>query len=389
MGCGGGGRGSSIAGRAATVPTSVLITDAFNDNYTQVWATIYQVTAIPQGGGTPVVLFSSTTGDSVDLASLHDASGQRFSFLGTAGIPAGTYTGLTITVGPTMQLFAVGSTTATTVPVATTLPVNSSGDPVLTLTFKAPKTVTTTTSSFVVDFNLANFVIKNSQVLPSVQDSDGPGMTDPARQNLTQITGVVSALSGSIPTLSFTLTPTNGTAQTVVTTAASAVYGASLANGSNAVVFGTLDTTTQNFVATRIQVLPVGAPAPGAGPNKTQVASGAASAINATAGTFTVAVKQSCGFAPTATSVNVVTTSTTTYYADNGSSLTSSVFFTDIATTPNVAIQGTYDSTTNTITATSISISNHSNDGGWENGPNNFRPGTDLNNWGNGSVKGH
>jgi hypothetical protein len=85
----------------------------------------------------------------------------------------------------------------------------------------------------------------------------------------------------------------------------------------------------------------------------------------------------------------VVTTSTTLYYDDAGATITQAVLFTDLATTPTVALKGTYDSTTNTFTATSISITNHANDGGWEHSHHDFRPGDDAGNWGHGVVGGH
>jgi len=391
-GCGGGGGGNSLAGvgtKAATANATVLITDDFRADYLNIWATINQVAAVPQGGGAPVVLYSNTAGEAVDLETLHDSSGDLFSFLGSAGIPAGTYTGVQITIGPTMQLVPVGSTTAATYTVDSTIPKNSTGEPVLSMTFASPKTIKSTVNNVIIDFNLANFVIRGSQVIPAIQDGSVTGLTsvtNPARQKPVMDPGTVSALGGTAPDLTFTLTSASGTTQPVVTTASTAIYGASLANGSNVVVTGTVDTTTENLVATRINVLPSGVSLPGMGPASVQLAGGVASALNATAGTFTLTITQVCGFTPTTVSITVATSSTTILRGDNGATLTSAAFFTALATTPTVQVQGTFDSKTNTLTATGISIYNPANDGGWENSPHNFRPGTNAHTWGNGSF---
>ena len=84
--------------------------------------------------------------------------------------------------------------------------------------------------------------------------------------------------------------------------------------------------------------------------------------------------------------MNVVTTASTVFYSDPGATVSLTDFFTALATTPTVALQGTYDSATNTFTATGISITDHANDGGWEHAPHNFRPGDDAGNWGHGVV---
>ena len=87
---------------------------------------------------------------------------------------------------------------------------------------------------------------------------------------------------------------------------------------------------------------------------------------------------------PTTTTVSVVTSGTTTYVSDSGAALSEADFFTALATTPTVNIQGTYDSATTTFTATSIKIVNHALDGGWEHENHNFRPGVNVGNWGHG-----
>jgi len=389
IGCGGGG-GTSLttsgAGRA-----SVLLADSPNDDYAHVWATVFHAELVPAAGtngGANVVLYDNTAGIQVDLRSLHDASGARFAFLSTATIPAGTYTAIKVTLGPTIQLIKVGATTGTATAVSSTLPVDSNGNPIVTDTFKKPKTFTDTASTLVVDFNLAHFIISATGVLPVIEDGDTSTCTNPGRHNPNEHVGTVSSLTGASPTLTFTLTEGSGNTVTVVTTASTAVSGTTtLADGTVADVVGTLDTTTQNFVATTLTVLPAGTALPG--PTTNQRAMGTASALDATAGTFTLTVSDTKGFTPSGTTVHVVTTSTTVFHGDPGAPISLADFFTALATTPTVILQGTYDSTTNTFTATSIFITNHANDGGWEHDHHNFRPGNDANNWGHGVVGGH
>lgn len=251
-GCGGGS--DTSAGRAAT---SVLITDSPREDYAHIWATIYHVEIVPQSGSN-VVLFDNPSGVQVDLRTLRDSTGQRFSFLGSASIPAGTYTAAQITIGPTMQLFKNGSAVGDPLPVDATLPRDASGHPILTDTFKTAKTITTTgVNTIIVDFNLARFVVRDSKVFPVVGEGDPDGVNDPGRHNGSEYVGTVSALTGSTPNLTFTLTYANAQTATVTTTASTTIYGsANLANGANVEVSGTLDAATGMLVATQVEVRP-------------------------------------------------------------------------------------------------------------------------------------
>lgn len=288
-----------------------------------------------------------------------------------------------------MQLFLNGATTGTTYNVDSSIPKDVLGNPVLSLTFKTPKTVTTATTNMIVDFNLANFVIRDSKVIPSVEDNDGTGLSDPARQCAGDYHGTVSALTGTAPTLAFTLTTPAGATQTVVTTASTALYGDTLANGSAVEVSGTFDTTTNNLVATRVEVEPAGSSTPGHGTSHTQFAMGAATVLDATAGTFTLTVARAQGFVPATTTISIATSSTTVYRLDSGATATAADFFTALAKTPNAVVKGTYDATTNTLTATGIFIDNPADDKGGEHEHHDFRHGGNSDNWGNDATHGH
>jgi hypothetical protein len=391
IGCGGGGGSSSLTSTSGTGRAAVLLTDSPREDYGHIWATIYHAELIPQtgtNGGANIVLYDNPAGIQVDLRTLRDSTGARFSFLSSATVPAGTYTGITVTIGSSLTLFKTGSTTGTSVAVDSTVPRDSNGNPVLTDTFKKPRTLAATSNTLAIDFNLAHFIIKGSSVLPVIEDGDTSTCGDPNRHNANEHVGTVSSLTGTSPTLTFTLTESSGHTFTVVTTASTAVSGSTtLADGTVADVIGTLDTTTQNFVATSLEVLPAGTALPG--PSTNQRATGTAGALDATAGTFTLTVTDARGFTPSTTTVSVVTTATTVFHSDPGATVTAADFFTALVATPTVALKGTYDATTNTFTATSLSITDHANDGGWEHDQHHFRPGNNSGNWGHGVVGGH
>jgi hypothetical protein len=386
-GCGGGGGGSSLGGSSSRA--AVLLTDSFREDFAHVWATIYHVELIPQTGS-PVVLFDDSTGHQIDLKTLRDASGTRFSFLGSATIPAGTYTGIKVTVGPTMQLFRNGVAVGSPLPVDSSIPKDANGNPILSLTFTSPKVVTSAATTLIIDFDLAHFVVNNGMITPVLKEGDPAGCTNPARHNEDDYHGTVSNLSGTAPDLTFTLNRGNSAAVTVTTTAATSVFGSgTLDNGSVVEVTGTLDPTTQVLVATQLEVKPVGTPPTEHEANRLPVAFGTASNLDAANGKFTLTVTLARAFIPAHTAINVVTTSTTTFRGDNGDTLSQADFFTSLAATPNVTVHGSFDAATSTFTANAIKISDKSKNGGWEHEHHDFRPGVNGSNWDHGTRHGH
>ena len=111
-GCGGGGSGTPSAPAVRSVNVGAFITDSFREDYDHVWATILKIELVA-ADGTAMTLFDNTTGKTVDIKSLRDATGARFSFLDKKSIPVGSYTGLRITVASTVTLFPKGSATGT------------------------------------------------------------------------------------------------------------------------------------------------------------------------------------------------------------------------------------------------------------------------------------
>ena len=365
-GCGGGS--STFVGGTSGTGTSraaIFLTDSPREDYGHIWATIYHVELVPQTGAA-VAVFDDPAGKMVDLRRLRDDSGGRFSFLANA------------TIGATIQVFRNGAAVGDPLPVDSSLTKDANGHPVASLTFNRPKTLGESTNTIVIDFDLAHFVVKASGILPVVRDGDPSGIANPERHNPDEYRGVVSSLSGTAPELTFTLTGRDGHATTVVTNASTALYGTgTIANGAMVNVEGTLDATTQNLVATRLEVCPVRPPAG---------AFGTASNLDAAAGTFTLTIVRARGFTPGQTTVKIVTNASTVFHADSGDTQTPAEFFTALAATPTVHVDGVYDSATNTLTATRAKVMDAEQDGGGQHGPHAYRPGVDASNWGHGML---
>jgi hypothetical protein len=140
-------------------------------------------------------------------------------------------------------------------------------------------------------------------------------------------------------------------------------------------------------MATRVEVRGAGAPQNETEHDRPRVA-GAASALDATAGTFQVNIGRAHDFTPGRAFVNVVTSSATVYRADAGTTQTQAAFFAALATTPNVIVEGSYDASTNTLTAATVGIVDPTKDRGWERGHGHFRDERGRGGWGNDALRG-
>src|SRR5262249_27469615 len=107
--CGGGSSSgtSSVTSTAATQLTgnvSVLVSDASSDDWGTIGVKILSISLTPQGGGSPVTVFTAPSSSPVvNLEQLDQIS----EILGNLSVPVGTYTGATLTIagnGGTVQL---------------------------------------------------------------------------------------------------------------------------------------------------------------------------------------------------------------------------------------------------------------------------------------------
>jgi hypothetical protein len=258
-GCGGGG-GSSILNRLGTGTGTVVLlaSDQPVCDVTSFQVTVTGITLVPQNGGTPVSVLSSSHPVKVDLASLMDVS----ALLSVADVPAGTYSQITFTLS-NPQLTSVDFTQNPPVP-TTIAPTMAS----LTLTYDISPVLTVSTNGTVglqVDFDLLDSLSvdaeKNitgeanllAQAAP-VAAASGTGFGE-----LKELHGLVqsvsTAASGSF-TGSVTIQTADGNNLVVNLTSTTVLYG--LANGlSNMflqtfVEIGAFVDSSGNVVANRL-----------------------------------------------------------------------------------------------------------------------------------------
>ncbi len=217
IGCG--SNGASNSSTASNLSSGSLVTfgtDAPVCDVESFIATITSASLIPQGGGTPVTLISSTSPATVDFARLEDFT----NVISTASVATGTYSQMQMTI-TNPEMYAIN--TATSPPSAVSVPVTLTAS-TFTININPALVVSaSTTTGLTMDFNLR----KSAQV-----DSTGQvtGTVDPVitltPNTLSGTTvgeadslyGVVgSTTTSNLPsgfTGSFTLTVADGTGQT-------------------------------------------------------------------------------------------------------------------------------------------------------------------------------
>jgi len=340
-GGGGGGGNSKVA---------VFATDAPNPNFSHVFVTVYQIQLVPTSGS-PVTIFDSSTGVTIDARSLRDSTGQVFQFLDAAGVPAGTYKAVNIVLGNQVIVAMPGQTTTTTYTLTGGTD-QGNGKELFTLNFAQPFNAQSG-QPIVIDFDLANSTITGSTMnLVLHASNNGNGLGDQHRHKPSHIVGTVSGLSGTIGNQTFTLT--NGHHSFTVTTDQNTTLfnengspNPLLSNGEMVRVVGKW--VNGQFVAKEIHILP------SSFANLVE-AIGTFSNLNATNGTFDVSIQDS-SFAPQNLLMHVVTDANTAFISAGGVTEPEAQFFTDLANAPAgslVEIIGT--SSGDTINASAIRL---------------------------------
>jgi Domain of unknown function (DUF4382) len=102
--CGGGSSGSSDATTSSTTTSTstaqtgsvpLLVSDASSDDWATIGVKILSIALVPQGGGTPVTVYTAPA--PAPLVNLEELD-QIAEILGNATVPVGTYTGATLTI---------------------------------------------------------------------------------------------------------------------------------------------------------------------------------------------------------------------------------------------------------------------------------------------------
>jgi hypothetical protein len=350
-GCGGGGggaqSGSPLAGGRVAVP--IFVTDDPETENEHVWATLFKVEIQNQNGQNETV-FDDSAGRTIDLKSLHDASGQRFAFLSNGAVSPGTHTGVRVTVGSTLTLFPRGAANGQAVPLDDRIARDNQNRALISFPLGAPRNLASGSDDLVLDFDLARFTLQNGKILPTLREGERSGLNDLTRHEREDQSGTVANLTGPAPNFTFTL-QSGGSSVTVVTDSNTVFFNSdaspnpTLANGQIVEVTGAFNTATNRLAASRVKIEDR---AQHAGEAEVE---GTPSAVSAPGGTFAVAAEKVRGFVPTQTTVNVVTYSASVFRSNGGIVLPAADFFTALSTARRVEVEGTFNTTTNTLTA--------------------------------------
>jgi hypothetical protein len=342
-GCGGGG--SLIGGGGGqSGAVNVFLTDSFETDHSHVWTRVYRVDVSSLNGSSETV-FNDSEGRLIDLKTLRDSSGERFAFLGRAGVSANVQTNIRVTIASTLQLFRTGETTGRETPLAASVPRDANNHAVLNFNLAASRNLVN--DDLVIDFDLANFALVNNAIVPALREGNKSGLANRARHERQEYRGTVANLSGtSLSNYTFTLGNF-----TVATSADTVLFNAAntpnptLANGKRVEVSGIFDTAARRISATRIKIKEANAPTDEA------FVEGVPSDIAAGAGTFRVGAARVRNLVPAETRVAIATTGSTLFRSNSGAPLTSAEFFALLAESSGVEVEGTYDTTTKILTA--------------------------------------
>lgn len=281
IGCGGSGSSSSGTGTSQTpaVQTgtvNMMVSDASNENWATIGVKILAIALVPQGGGTPVTVYTAPNpAPVINLVQLDQLS----EILGNLSVPVGTYTSANLTIGgnPGDVLLTTSAdpqvgfagTDSTQIPSSqiniqgTTGSAGSLMVPV-SVNFVSPLVVTASQSNALdLEFDLEHpaFIVAHVPVVTGTTmwavDFNGPvrhhPIPDLTRLVLRHLYGSVTAVASDNTSITvnreFPLEPP-ATPETAVTTSQSLQV---LADSTNGTIFYDLDaktkTTIMNFSA--------------------------------------------------------------------------------------------------------------------------------------------
>lgn len=349
-GCGGGGGAAS--GGSSTL--GVYVTDAFSDDYSQVWITLFKIEAKTDGGDWQT-LFSDTTGKLIDVTSLADTA----QLLSSISVPAGNYKQVRVTFGDHISLVPKAGGAAIDAQVADDIGVHAAGQVAITLAATTPVS-SAQLSNLVVDFDLASFQLVGGKVRPAAKQGDDNQFHQ--KKHHAEIEGTVQGL---VDGQSFSLLLEGGKVVPVTLTSTTQVFSehegttATLANGQKVEVQGDVDPTTQAITATAVKVedTPAGGTVDGHNENDHAQAAGAVASVDS-ATAFTLTLKEAEHFQPTGGTVSVQTNADTKFQLPGHDHPTMA----DVTAGAQVLVVGTVDPASQTITARFVLIKPASSD---------------------------
>jgi len=266
--CGGGGGSSTSTGLTTpqSVSTPILVSDASSEDWATIGVKVLSITVNPQGGGTPVTVFSSTAGQMVNLEELDQIS----ELLGNAMIPVGTYTSATLTVsgnpGDIALTTAADPESGFAAAASTTIPADqiqiqgakgSTGAKTVevTVNFDTPLVVSTGTNNALdLEFNLSHPAFLVGHVPPAsgmtlwAVNFDGPvrrhRVDDLRKLVLRHTYGSVASVSSDNTSISITKDLPAVPVQTPETAVPTGVTLSILADATNGTLFYDVDAKT-------------------------------------------------------------------------------------------------------------------------------------------------
>ena len=363
IGCGGsgGGTGSLPGGNV-----SAFATDNMNAGFSHVWVKIKKIDLTGASAAANIFDESSTGGRLVDLRTLRDSTGARFLMLSTANVPAGSYTGATVTMDKNLSVVTTGSAVATDA----TFDGATGTEKVLNVTFRAPINPASR-PKVVIDFDLSSWNLVGGVVTATgdlfAKHGHEDGIGDASRHEQDDYSGTVSALSGTAPNQTFTISK-GGRSINVATDASTVIYNnngsdnPTLLAGEKVEVTGAFDTTNSVLKATRIKI-----EQEHEADNEAQI-DGVVISSDPTTGTINATIDSADGFLPQATAAIIKTTDTTKFFGPSGIMVTRGEF---LALLTNHVTRIEAEGTTTdgvTLSAVRVKIEDGSHHGGGDGG---------------------
>lgn len=352
VGCGGGGSG--IFGGL-----NIFISDDLSTGYDQIWVTVHEVEIESAGGGHTTV-FESADGVLVNLTTLNDGA-ARFVFLGNNSIDAGDYTGVRVTLAKDLTLVPTGSTNGEAAVFDAAFD-NGSGMTEVSFNFASSETFAGV-NNLVIDFDLSLWENVGGVVSPVVVEGDDTGVDNETRHEEDDYEGTVSALRGSAPNQTFTLSSGEGHKIRVSTDADTVFFNEDgshspkLASGQRVEVSGVFDGLSDTVLARKIKL------EDGSDDSDEVEVKGETFDFDEVGRSFDVAIREAEDFLPSDGVVHVTFSQETMFFDRSGAPMSMADMMALLtAGSLDVEVEGTYDDPSNTITATKIK--KHHGEGG-------------------------
>ncbi len=327
---------------------SFFLTDSFRDDYRQVWMTLFKIELRDASTGEYRTAFESAEGVLFDARRLSDGSGGRFQFLGNGSVASGTYNGVRVSLKDEVILVPVGSTVADPPRTfSSSTPRDGMGRAMLS--YDLPVPVTLPGEAFtVVDFDLASFSLDgDGKVVAVLRAGSSNGIDDRSRHEIEDYEGIISGLSSN----RFRLSAFNGVSFMVEFDSATVIFResgtgpASLSNGLRVEVTGFFLPSSGVLRALQIKI-------EDGNSSELAEAKGEISDVDLNANRMLLNnIREVENFQPQGSTLNVVWTEGT-LFRRSGEIVNESW----LTRFPIAEVKGSYDATTNTLTAVRITL---------------------------------